>query len=119
MADDFKNETYLGLIEMIGLEKSKVLIDQLLKDLIVAQRDLTKAQSKKSMELLDKCTHVISSLAGTVGVNKIHQLARDVNDQATVRNAPFPKEDVDILLAGLKPWVNFLTSETQKTGSEA
>ncbi len=118
MSNDFKNKTYMGLIEMLGSEKSGLFIDQLSKDIIVARNDLFKAQSKNSMDMLDKSTHVLLSLAGTVGAKKIYQLAHDVNDQAVIKGAPFPKEDVMFLLSSLEPWINFLSSENKKSGYE-
>ncbi len=118
MADDFKNETYLALMQMLGPEKSGLLIEQLLKDVISARNDLIKAQSKRSIKLLDTSTHVLSSLAGTVGAQKVHQLARDVNDQVGIRNAHFPNEDVVLLLSKLEPWIDFLLSESQRVWSE-
>ena len=113
MADKFKNDTYLGLIQMLGSTKSGVFINQLFKDVIQARNDLIKAQSQKSLDILDAATHVLSSLAGTVGISDIHQLARDVNDQIIVADAPFPKEDVIVLLADLELWIDFLSLESQ------
>ena len=118
MADDFKNETYLALKEMLGSEKSVLLIEQLFKDLVLARNDLLKAQSKNSIEMLDTSTHVLSSLAGTVGAKNIYQTAKDVNDQANIKGAHFPKEDVILLLSKIEPWIDFLLSESQGITSE-
>ncbi len=116
--DDFQNETYLGLVKMLGPEKARVLIKQLIIDLDVARKNLKRATLDESMAKLDQSTHVLASLAGTVGAKGIHQLAKDVNDQAIASNPSFPKGDVELLLSKIDPWMAFLVAETQSFGSK-
>ncbi len=113
MADEFRNDKYLGLVKMLGPENSVVFVEQLFKDLSAARNDLMKAQSEASMKLLDASTHVIASLAGTVGAQKLYQMALDVNDQAVAACAPFPVDDTKMLVSKLEPWMSFLLSEVQ------
>ena len=111
MADEYQNETYLGLLEKLGPEQSLILIDKLIIDLQNTQRGLKAAQSARANDMLSEPSHVLISLAGVIGTTQLHLISQQINNLATVHKGDFPFSLVSVAIEEIDNWLGFLKSD--------
>jgi len=113
MADDYQNETYLGLLETLGPTQSLILIEKLMIDIKNTRRGLQAALSNKTTDMLNEPSHVLISLAGVVGVVELHNLAKTINE---FNGDGFPVDTVKATIKYLDLWLDFLKSDRAVRG---
>jgi len=113
MADDYQNETYLGLLETLGPTQSLILIEKLMIDIKNTRRGLQAALSNKTTDMLNEPSHVLISLAGVVGVVELHNLAKAINE---FTGDVFPVDTVKATIDCLDLWLDFLKSDRAARG---
>jgi hypothetical protein len=116
MADNYRNETYLMLIEKLGPQQSQVLIEKLTIDLRDIRRGLHAALSAKACGLLNEPSHVLISLSGVIGATELCDLARKINDYVGTNKIEFPLEWVTVAIFELDRLLNFLKSDKEARG---
>ncbi|MBE9477411.1 MAG: hypothetical protein IME92_09690 [Proteobacteria bacterium] len=107
---------YLALLESLGPTQSLILIDKLMIDVKNARRGLQAALSAKAPDLLNEPSQVLISLAGVVGVEELHGLAKNIYDYKQVEENTFPFDDVKVIIAQLDQWLEFLKSDKISRG---
>ncbi len=117
MADEYQNETYLGLLEKLGPEQSLILLDKLIIDLQNTQRGLKAAQSAKANHMLFEPSHVLISLAGVIGTTQLHLISQQINSLSTVHKGEFPYSLVGIAIEEIDNWLVFLKSDKKSRGT--
>jgi len=113
MADNYQNETYLGLLEKLGPEQSLILIEKLMIDIKNTRRGLQAALSTKTTDMLNEPSHVLISLAGVVDVAELHNLAKTINE---FDGDIFPVDTVKKTIECLDQWLVFLKSDRIERG---
>ena len=116
MADDYRNEIYLSLLDRLGPVQSLILIEKLMIDVKNTRRGLQAAQSAKAADLLNEPSHVLISLAAVVGAVKLHHIAKEINEFKSLAENDFPSNTVKSAVHLLDHWLQFLKSDKAARG---
>lgn len=89
------------LLDLAGPSGALALLDQISTDLQAVQVHLSDALHRGDSAAIRSATHILMSLAGTVGAPGLHAAARDANLAAHAGNAPPDPKAAAALMADL------------------
>ncbi len=107
------------LMSIAGAESARELLDRLLADLSRAERGLVAALSEGDMAALRSDSHILISIAGAVGAERLRSLAEDLNVAATEGDVAAAQILGRGVLSQTDRLISFSTRRLQMLGSEA
>ncbi|MEO8241754.1 MAG: Hpt domain-containing protein [bacterium] len=89
-SQDFDEKRFAGLLELAGPDTALELVERLEDDLRAVEAALSVVARTADMPTLQAQSHVLLGVAGTIGANRLFELAKGLNDVAHVAGSPFP-----------------------------
>jgi CheY-like chemotaxis protein len=108
-AEPVSLEIYNGLADAIGSAAMTDLLGKIDTDLAKAEAEVSRAVSGRDAALLANATHVLISVCGAVGAERVRTLAQRLNAAANGRT----EEDVGALAAEMAAQLRALRSFVQ------
>lgn len=109
LSDRFDDARLLRLLDLVGPDMAQDLLDQLAADLADCGRTLTRGAAAEDWTALREASHVLISLAGSVGADDLHGLAQQMNAaahdrdrQALSRLLPAMQADLSALISRVR-----------------
>lgn len=109
--------TFDRLLEIAGPETAPSLLKQVLIDLGSIQRGLTQAAPKQDWKELRHHSHVLISIAGSLGAGLLGGLAEELNSLANRADVAQLEGTAPLLLAELDQLLDFVRSRSASLSS--